>query len=472
MRFPLNSSAAIAVISFAALATAGSSAPAESSDWSEAATILARIVPPVFPKHDFNVTEFGAKGDGATDNRAAFAQAIAMCAKQGGGRVVVPPGTFFCDGPIHLESNINLHVSEGATIKFGANPAQYLPPVLTRFEGTLLMGHSPRIYAKGATNIAITGNGVIDGNARDTFALFKTGKGRGNAGELRKMGAEGTPVEQRIFGEGRWLRPSTIQPFDCTNVLIEDVTVRDSTFWVVHPVLCRNITVRGIKVDSMNANNDGCDPDSCRDVLIENCDFHTGDDAIAIKSGRDQDGWKVGQPSENIVIRHCVMRSKWSALCIGSEMSGGVRNVFMEDCQVAGAASAFYFKANLDRGGLVEHVRARRLTVDDVREPLIRFETSYHGWRGENHPPSFRDFIIEDLTCHHAATYGIYIEGVESAPIRDVVVRRVTVDQAEGAVWLKRAENIHFEDVKINGAVQPMTPPETPESAVKLKMSS
>lgn len=450
-----------------ALATTSATA-----DWSEQNEILARIVAPKFPARDFAITDFGALADGTTDNSSAFAKAIDACVKAGGGRVVVPAGTYQCDGPIHLRSKVNLHVVEGATIVFGPDPARYLPPVLTRFEGTLLMGHSPRIYVNGATDVAITGKGVIDGNARGTFALFKSSGGRGNAGDLRKMGAEGTPVEKRLFGEGKWLRPSTIQPFDCANVLIEDITVRDSTFWVVHPVLCRNVTVRGIKVESMNANNDGCDPDSCRDVLIENCDFHTGDDAIAIKSGRDQDGWKVGRASENIVIRHCVMRSKWSALCIGSEMSGGVRNVFMEDCQVVGAASAFYFKANLDRGGLVEHVRARNISVDDVREPLIRFETSYHGWRGENHPPSFRDFVIEDLTCHRAATYGIYVEGVEAAPIRDVLIRRVTVDKAEGAVWLKRAENIRFENVKINGTEQPATPSTTPESAVKLKMSS
>jgi polygalacturonase len=472
MRFSPWTPVCVIVLSLTVTAVTAVAEPAASADWTEAKTILARIVPPQFPNHNFAVTDYGAKADGATDSSGAFAKAIEACAKAGGGRVVVPPGTFLCDGPIHLQSNINLHVSEGATIKFGADPARYLPPVLTRFEGTLLMGHSPRIYAKGATNIAITGKGTIDGNARETFALLKSGAGRGNAGELRKMGAEGVAVEKRVFGEGRWLRPSTIQPFDCTNVLIEGITVRDSTFWVVHPVLCQNVTVRGIKVDSMNANNDGCDPDSCRDVLIENCDFHTGDDAIAIKSGRDQDGWKVGRASENIVIRHCIMRSKWSALCIGSEMSGGVRNVFMEDCQVAGAASAFYFKANLDRGGLVEHVRARHLSVDDVREPLIRFETSYHGWRGENHPPSFRDFVIEDLICQRAATYGIYVEGVEAAPIRDVVVRRVKIDKAQGAVWLKRAENVRFEDVKINGVEQSATPPTTPESEVKLKMSS
>jgi polygalacturonase len=279
-------------------------------------------------------------------------------------------------------------------------------------------------------------------------------------------------VEQRQFGAGRWLRPSMIQPFECTNVLIEGVTIVDSTFWVVHPTLCRNVTVRGIKVDSLNANNDGCDPDSCSDVLIEDCDFNTGDDAIAIKSGRDQDGWKVGRASENIVIRRCLMRSRHSSLCIGSEMSGGVRNVFMEDCRLLSVSSAFYFKANLDRGGLVEHVRARRITAEEVREGLVRFETGYHGYRGENHPPSFRDFILEDLQCQRATAYGIYVEGVPAAPIRDVVIRRATIESAVAPLWLREVENLRLEDVKINGTAAPENPPLTPAGEKKLKISS
>lgn len=435
--------------------------------------IIKRIIVPTFAARDFAVTEFGGVGDGKTDCRPAFAKAIEACAKAGGGRVVVPTGDFFCNGPIHLKSNINLHVSEGATIKFGAELDPYLPAVLTRYEGTLLYGHSPRIYAHGATNIAITGRGTIDGNARATLDLVKTsGAGRGSSGELRKMGADGVPVEQRVFGAGRWMRPSMIQPFECTNVLIEDVTILDSTFWIVHPVLCRNVTVRGIKVHSMNSNNDGVDPDSSSDVLIENCEFRTGDDAVAIKSGRDQDGWKVARPSENIVIRNCRMLSRHSGVCIGSEMSGGVRNVFVEDCFVQSVSSAFYFKANLDRGGVVEHVRARRITAETVREGFVRFETSYHGYRGGNFPPSFRDFVLEDLKCAEATAYAIYVEGVSASPIRDVTIRRATVEKAREPFWLRHAEKINLEDVRINGVDAPKNPPATPESATKLRISS
>lgn len=426
-------------------------------DWAMAEEILRRIVPPTFPVRDFPVTDFGAVGDDTTDCRPAFAAAIAACTGAGGGRVVVPPGNFFCDGPIHLASKVNLHVSEGATIRFGAEPAKYLPVVLTRFEGTMLHGHSPRIYVRGATDVAITGRGTIDGNARETLALMKDSKERGGSGTLRKMGAEGVPVEQRVFGQGKWLRPSMVQPFECTNVLIEDVTLRDSTFWVVHPVLCRNVTVRGITVDSMNGNNDGCDPDSCVDVLIENCTFRTGDDAIAIKSGRDQDGWRVGRPTENVVIRKVTMGSRHSGLCIGSEMSGGVRNVFMEDCTADAVSSALYFKGNVDRGGFVEHVRARRITVNRVRDGLVRFDTTYRAQdiRGGTTAPSFRDFVIEDVTCGEARSFGLSIEGLPGTPIRDVTLRRVEVTKAAKATRITQTENLRLEGVTINGQAVP-----------------
>jgi len=440
-------------------------------DWREMDAIVARIVPPLFPARDFLVTDYGAKGDGRTDDREAIARAVDACSVAGGGRVVLQAGVFFCDGPVHLRSNVDLHVVAGATLRFGADPARYVPLVLTRFEGTMLMGHSPRIYARNATNVAITGAGVIDGNGRATLDLMRD-KPKGNAADLRKMGAEGMPVEQRVFGEDHWLRPSMIQFVECSRVLIEGVTIRDSTFWIVHPVFCRNVTARGLKIESMNGNNDGVDPDSSVDVLIEDCVFDTGDDAVAIKSGRDQDGWRVSRSSENIVIRRCTMRSRHSGLCIGSEMSGGVRNVFMEDCTLTSVSSAFYFKANLDRGGLVEHVRARRIKAEQVREGFVRFETGYHGYRGGDFPPSFRDFVIEDISCQRADAYGLYIEGVPAAPIRDVTIRDADIGAAKATYWLKHFEGLRLDQVKINGSVLPASPPPTPATKSKLKISS
>jgi polygalacturonase len=443
-----------------------SSPPAETSDeWAGMKEILSRIVPPQFPQRDFLVTDYGASAGGRNDCHPAFVRAIDACVKAGGGRVVVPRGWYLLNGPIHLASNVNLHVSEGATVTFAAEVEYFLPVVLTRWEGTMLYAHSPRIYVRGATNVAITGKGVIDGNGRATLAVMKNSKARGSSGELRKMGAEGVPVEQRIFGEGKWMRPSLIQPIECTNVLIEDVTIRDSTFWIVHPVLCRNVTVRGITVESWNGNNDGVDPDSCTDVLIENCTLRTGDDSIAIKSGRDQDAWRVGRPSENIVIRNNIMGSRHAGVCIGSEMSGGVRNVYVEDCRMESVSSALYFKGNLDRGGLVENVRARRIHVQKVRSGLVWFETTYPGYRGGNFPPSFRNYIMEDLTCDEATGYAINVEGAEKAPIRDVVIRRATVHKARHPLSVKLVENFRLEDVRVNGQLLPTNPPMSPAAA-------
>lgn len=434
------------------LSTLALAAPALCADeaWAEVPRILARIQPPAFPDRDFVVTDYGAVGQGRTDCRPAFMAAVQACTEAGGGRVVVPRGWYRLDGPLHLASNVNLHLQEGATVTFGAEIELYLPVVLTRYEGTMFYGHSPRVYARGARNVAITGRGTIDGNARATLALMKD-RPRGNSGELRRLGAEGVPVEQRVFGEGRWMRPSLLQLLECENVLIEGVSFRDSTFWVVHPVLCRNVTVRGITVESWNSNNDGIDPDSCTDVLIEDCVLRTGDDAIAIKSGRDQDGWRVGRPSENIIIRRVTMGSRHSGVCIGSEMSGGVRNVFVEDCTLEAVSSALYFKANLDRGGAVERVRARRLQVERVRDGLVRFHTSYHGYRGGNFPPRFRDYVLEDLECAQATGPAFDLEGVAAAPIQDVVIRRATVRRAARPGNAVHSEGVRLEDVRVNG---------------------
>lgn len=469
MTFSLRGVAAIWLL----LALTLPSLRAADDPWALREVVLKRIVAPTFPARDFVVTQYGASPLGRFDCREAFAKAIAECGAAGGGRVVVPgPGTYYVEGPIHLQSNVNLHVEAGATVVFGVMVEPYLPVVLTRFEGTMLYGHSPRIYARGATNVALTGKGTIDGNGRDTLAVMRDSKARDGSGTLRKMGADGVPVAERVFGEGKWMRPSMIQFLECTNVLIADVKIVDSPFWIIHPVLCRNVTVRGVTVESWNGNNDGCDPDSSVDVLIEDCVFRTGDDAIAIKSGRDQDGWKVGQAAENIVIRNVLMGSRHSGVCIGSEMSGGVRNVWVENCTVESASSAFYFKANLDRGGVVENIWARGMKVAKAREALVRFGTTYHGYRGGNFPPVFRNFHLTDLECEEAPAYGISLDGQPAAPIENVRLERVKIKRAREPLWLRHTQGLHFEDVEINGRKVPVNPPETPADATPVKISA
>ncbi|MBD3276357.1 MAG: glycoside hydrolase family 28 protein [Candidatus Marinimicrobia bacterium] len=410
--------------------------------------ILNQIKLPIFPSREYVVTEFGAKGDGETECRAAFEEVINSCNQDGGGTVIVPEGSYWMEGPINLKSNVRLHVSEGATIKFSPDPNHYLPVVLTRWEGTELFNYSPMIYVYQATNVAITGRGTIHGNSETTFATWKPNQDPDQL-KLREMGNDQVPVHERIFGDGHWLRPSMIQFWSCKNVLVEDVTIHDSPFWVIHPVYSTNVTVRNVYVDSWNANNDGVDPDSSVNVLVENCRFETGDDSVAIKSGRDQDAWRIGQSTENVVVRNCQMNSEANGLCIGSEMSGGVRNVFMENCRVGEVDSAIYFKANLDRGGHVENVWVRDISVEDA-EAMIRFTTDYHGYRGNHYPPTFRDFLIEDVSCQHAEI-AIDAVGVPDAPLQNITLRNIAVEKADEVKEIKHTQNWTMENVSVNG---------------------
>jgi len=452
-------------------AFAAESAAAPRLEWSDVPAILARVKAPEFPARNFPITDHGAKGDGTSDSLPAVRAAIAACVAAGGGHVVVPAGTFLLNGPIHLQSNIDLHLEEGATLLFSGRAADFLPVVLTRWEGVILYNYSPMIYARGAENVAVTGRGTIDGNARREFRSWAMdiSKLQDRGQELsRRMGAAGAPIAERQFGEGYFMRPSLLQTYECRNVLIEGVTLKDSPFWVVHPTFCTNVTVRGVTVDSLLINNDGCDPDSCTDVLIENCRFLTGDDGVALKAGRDADAWRDGRRTENVVIRNCVFQSKINALCIGSEMSAGVRHVFMEDCRVEEGESCIYFKSNADRGGVIENVRVRRVTIDLSRAAVVRFETNYHSYRGGNAPTAYRDFVIEDVTCANATNYAVFAEGTTRSPIEDVLLRNVAVAKARESLFLRNAASLRLENVRVNDRELPAHPPETPAGTPKL----
>lgn len=461
---------AVLAISTVGLAAGPSEAPLE---WTDVPAILARIRAPEFPAREFNVMAYGAKGDGRTDSLPAVRAAIEACSTAGGGHVVVPAGTYLLNGPLQLKSNIDLHLAAGSILLFSGEPAHFLPMVLVRWEGIILHNYSPMIYARGAENIAITGRGVIDANARREFQGWAMGisKLQYPAQERsRQMGAAGAPIADRIFGEGSYLRPSTIQPYECHNVLIEGVTIKDSPFWVIHPTFCTNVIVRGVTVDSLLINNDGCDPDSCTDVLIENCRFHTGDDGVALKAGRDADAWRDSRMTQNVIIRNCVFQSKINALCIGSEMSAGVRHVFMEDCRVEEGESCIYFKSNSDRGGFIENVRVRRVQIGQSRAGVVRFETNYHSYRGGHTPTAYRDFVIEDVTCADATNYAVFAEGTSESPIENVLLHNVTVTKAREPLFLRNAATLRLVNVHVNGAELPEHPPATPTDTKKLEI--
>ena len=423
--------------------------------------ILARIKPPVFAKRDFDIVKYGAVAGGATDCRDAINKAIEACGKAGGGRVVVPPGVFLT-GAIRLRSNVNLHVSKGATLKFSTDPKAYLPLVHTRWEGMELMHLSPFVYAYEETNVAITGEGALDGQGKSFFWKWHGNPRYGGNPEvlsqrpararLYEMMDRNVPVEQRVFGEEHYLRPQFIQPYKCRNVLIEGVRIVDSPMWEVHPVLCENVTVRNIHVASHGPNNDGCNPESCRDVLIDNCFFDTGDDCIAIKSGRNNDGRRINVPTENIIIRNCTMKDGHGGITVGSEISGGVRNLFAHDCRLDSADlwTALRVKNNASRGGKLENFYFRNITVGQVSRAVVEIDFNYEeGAKGE-HVPVVRNYVVEDLTCANG-NRAVDLQGLDNAPIYDVSMRNCTFGKVDKPSIVKNVKGLKIVNVKVAG---------------------
>lgn len=427
------------------------------SGWSQAAAILKRIQPPVFAQRDFDIVKYGARA--GADSTEAIRKAIAACSAAGGGRVVVPAGEFLT-GAIHLKSNVNLHVSEGATLRFSTDPKQYLPVVFTRWEGLECMNYSPLIYAFEQTNIAVTGTGTLDGGADEEHWWPWKGRrpvaGAPNQARARdalgQMAEKDVPVRDRVFGEGGYLRPMFIQPYRSKNVLIEGVTIKRSPMWEVNPVLSRNVTVRDVKISTHGPNNDGCDPESSTDVLIENCVFDTGDDCIAIKSGRNRDGRRVGVACENIIVRGCTMKDGHGGVTIGSEVSGDVRNVFVEDCRMDSPQleRALRIKTNSYRGGTVENVYFRKVTVGQVSDSIVAVDFTYEEGGGGPFRPVVRNISVEDVTCRKSK-YAVYLRGYPSSPIRDVRLARCTFDSVARTNVVENVEGLKLDSVAVNG---------------------
>jgi polygalacturonase len=436
----------------------------DTTGWNLVPHILARIKAPSFPSRDFAITDFGAVADGKTDCTAAFAAAIGKCAASGGGRVLVPAGRFLT-GAIHLKSNVNLHVSEGATILFSTDPRHYLPTVLTRFEGVEVMNYSPLIYAIDCENVAVSGTGTLDGQADNDHwwpwkgnAAFgwKTGAPRQNEAreKLFGMAERGVAPSERQFGDGGYLRPSFIQTYRCRNVLIENVKIVNSPMWEIHPVLSTNVTVRGVHISTHGPNNDGCDPESCRDVLIERCHFDTGDDCIAIKSGRNADGRRIAVPSENIIVRNCEMRDGHGGVTIGSEISGGVRNVFAEACTMdsPNLDRALRFKNNAARGGLLEHVYMRDVTVGQVADAVLQIDYLYEEGPKGAFTPVVRDVEMRNVTSKKSQ-YALYLRGIERGVIADVRIIDCSFENVAKPNVIERVSGLALRDTRINGQV-------------------
>jgi polygalacturonase len=434
---------------------------AEEEPWNELPALLARIKAPVFPPKEFVVTKFGAVGNGKTDCTQAFRHAIASCVDAGGGEVVVPAGEFLT-GAIELKSNVNLHVRKGAVLRFTRDLRKY-PLVLTRFEGVELMNYSPFIYACRQENIAVTGEGTIDGGSDsghwwpwkgETEFGWKKGDPtqESDRSRLFAMAERGVPVPKRVFGPGHYLRPQFIEPYACNNVLIEGVSLRGSPMWQVHPVLCTNVTVRGLNVDAPGPNTDGCDPESCTDVLIENCYFNTGDDCIALKAGRNADGRRLHAPTRNVVIRGCRMKNGHGGVSVGSEATGGASNVFVEDCHMdsPGLRYVIHIKSNTMRGGLVENIYVRNVDVGQISRAALAIDFSYEeGGRG-SFTPIVREVELRNVTVKKAG-YALVLRGYESAPIGRIRLMNCDFEAVAKPNIVQNAKEISARNVQLNG---------------------
>lgn len=413
-------------------------------------SILQNITGAEVMKTKVSILKFGARGDGRKDCLPAFKKAMERSRKNGGLHILVPAGTYYLKGPIHFESNTCIELAEGATLRFAPEPEYYLPTVKTSWEGTFLQNYSPFIYGYGLHDVAIIGKGTIDGNAATTFATWR--KKQGEARLLsRQMNHEEKSVGERNFGEGSWLRPQLIQFFGCRNITLSDFFVTNSPFWCVHLLKSRNIVCRSLRYDAKLVNNDGIDLEMSRDILIEDVDFNNGDDNVAIKSGRDNDGWTAAEPSENIVIRRCRFKGL-HAVVIGSEMSAGVRNVFVENCSYAGYCKrGIFVKTNPNRGGFVENLFVKDCEFDEVED--LFYVTSMYAGEGldDNRFSTVRGIYVENLKCRKARQAGIVLQGTVAKPIKDVCFKGVDIDEVRNALSMDNTQNVTFADCHLGG---------------------
>ncbi len=439
--------------------------------------VEARIKAPTFRDKDY-VVQFNSKGNKKNNKNVLkdkhgnvlytdiINSTIAKCSSEGGGRVIVPAGTWLT-GPVKLMSNVNLHLEEGATLLFTDDTHQYYPLVLTSWEGMECWNWSPMIYAYEQENIAITGKGTIDGGAsrENWWAMvgndswgWKPGMETQRTGRviLMEWNENGVKLDERRLGSNWGMRPQLVNPVKCKNVLIEDVTMLRSAFWVMHPLLCQNVTVRGVKVQNDGPNGDGCDPESCKDVLIEDCFFDTGDDCIAIKSGRNRDGLRRNIPSENIIVRNCYMKNGHGGVVIGSEISGGYKTLFVENCKMDSPDldRVIRIKTNTCRGGVIEDVYVRNVEVGQCREAVLKINLDYESKEKcrRDFPPTVRNVYLENVNCNKSK-YGVMIVGLkDKCNVYDIEVKDCNFNGvADGNNITGEVKDVIFDNLKING---------------------
>lgn len=385
-----------------------------------------------------------------TNEKNAINEAIEKCAANGGGRVIVGSGKWF-SGAIHMRSNIELHTEEGCEIIFSDDPDDYLPVVFTRWEGTECYNYSPLIYANGCENIAVTGHGILNGNGKNWWAWKKLQQAA--AKELASAEADGIKQEYRIYGTREAaLRPSFIQPINCKNVTLSDFTILDGPQWTIHPVYCKNVRIFGVNVETSGHNTDGINPDSCEEVLIENCTLSTGDDCIAINSGLNEDGMRVGKASKNIEIKNCVMYGGHGGAVIGSAISGGAENIYMHDCKITDTMQGVRLKSMRGRGGYIKNVKFENMEINNVTDQAVQINMFYEFSTVEpltKTPTEVDGVEIANISGKGNAT-GIQIKGLPEMKLKNIKLKNIRLE-AENAFYCSDVESIALENINISG---------------------
>lgn len=417
---------------------------------------------------EFAITDYGARAEDQQLTSQAITKAIDAAHAAGGGRVVIPTGEW-PTAKIHLKSNVNLHLAEGAVLTFSENPDDYLPAVKSTWEGMECYNYSPLVYAYECQNVAITGNGTLHAKLDVWKKWYARPQPHMQAiAQLYHMAAKGVPVDQRQMAEGEnHLRPQFIQFNRCENVLLEGISIKNSPFWVIHPFLSKNVVIRNVNVNARGHNNDGVDPEMSQNVLIEDCLFNQGDDAIAVKSGRNQDAWRLNTPAKNIVIRNCQIINGHQLLAIGSELSGGVENVLVENCEVdpslTGVGHLLYIKTNLRRGGYAKNITMRNVTSGDLRYGVLGIETNVlYQWKNlvptyEEKLTPIQDVFVENIQAG-SVKYLSHIDGESALPVRNIVMAGVSVKEVRDEKFKnKNVEDFHHEAAELEISALPVS---------------
>lgn len=446
---------------------------------------LPKAAAPVFRKDTFNIIQYGGKGDGRTLNTISINNAINDCSRKGGGVVLVPGGVWLT-GPLEMQNNVNLHISRSAIVLFTKDFNQY-PLVKGNYEGKPSMRNQSPLSGTNLHNIAITGKGVIDGNgdywrmvtkdalterewkdkvasgglvSADGRTWYPSEKTR-KASQMKEPGAILSGKTQKDYEEIKdYLRPTLLNFTGCKKVLLEGVTFQNSPSWCLHLLMCEDVLLKNVLVKNPDyaQNGDGLDLESCKNVVIDGCTFDVGDDGICIKSGKDEEGRKRGVPTENVVITNCFVYKGHGGFVIGSEMSGGARNIFVSECSFMGTDKGLRFKTARGRGGVVEDIYVKNIYMKDIVDEAIYFDMYYFTKPpapGEKvaipavteATPQFRNFEISNVVCHGAGK-GIFIRGLPEMSVKNIVIKDAVLQSNKGAEIIE-ANNVSLKNVSL-----------------------